>query len=256
MASLCINFRFTAVLLIHVMWVTNTFSQSIIHIENHRLAAKGLGFSGTIETTLNFIQNINDIFQTQNNAQLQYTVNDYSFLSISSFNQTILNGRNIVNEGFQHLRLTFKPRRILSYDGFVQGQFNEIILIKNRYLVASGLRTRIWESDSLRWYSGTLFMREVENELTGITNHHWRISQYLSLGGTIKNGISFDFIGYYQPDIMNFKDFRTSAEITFEFNWSKRWGIRLIHSLFHDSNPPESIRSTFYNFRNGIALKL
>ncbi|MDQ3193336.1 MAG: hypothetical protein M3Q58_17265 [Bacteroidota bacterium] len=48
------------------------FAQQIIHIENKHLAHKENGFSGNAEFSANFVQNINNIFQSVNSFQVKY----------------------------------------------------------------------------------------------------------------------------------------------------------------------------------------
>lgn len=231
------------------------WSQSIIHIENRRLAAVDTGFTGTAEMSANFIQNINDIFQTVNAAQIQYSSNPVSLISLSTYNLTVFNGNNIVNEGFQHFRFQYKHRTRLFFEAFSQYQFNEIIKINSRYLNGLGMRYKAINRDSVKFFSGTVLMREIENETTGIQNKHWRLSQYLSFGFPITPQIFVDIISYYQPDIVNFKDFRSSTEAIFDLRISRRLSLRLVHSLFYDTKPPEGIRTMFYNFRNGFSYR-
>ncbi len=231
------------------------FAQSIIHVENRRMAATDNGLSGTIELSANFIQNINDIFQTANAAQIQYVKDKWSFLSLSMYNLTVFNRSNIVNEGFTHLRAVKTLNKKLALEGFVQGQFNEIIKIKYRHLVGTGLRIKLFDRDSLRFFSGSIVMGENEMEATGILNNHLRLSQYFSVAFPIKQLINIDLIAYFQPDLLHLNDFRTSAEAIVDFKLTRKLQFRLVHSLFYDSKPPETIRNTFYNFRNGLIYR-
>ncbi len=231
------------------------FAQSIIHVENRRMAATDNGLSGTIELSANFIQNINDIFQTANAAQIQYVKDKWSFLSLSMYNLTVFNRSNIVNEGFTHLRAVRTLNKKLALEGFVQGQFNEIIKIKYRHLVGTGLRIKLFDRDSLRFFSGSIVMGENEMEATGILNNHLRLSQYFSVAFPIKQLINIDLIAYFQPDLLHLNDFRTSAEAIVDFKLTRKLQFRLVHSLFYDSKPPETIRNTFYNFRNGLIYR-
>jgi hypothetical protein len=231
------------------------YSQQIIHIENKRMAAKEDGFSGNAEFSANFVQNVNNIFQSVNNSQLQYRKGDNSWLLLNGFNYTVLNGRKIVNDAFGHLRYNRKINELITAEAFIQGQYNEIIKIKSRYLAGTGLRFKVIEKEKIRMYFGSLYMREHEEEHTDIINNHHRISNYLSVGFPITEHITVDFISYYQPDVFNVSDYRLTGEAIIEMRLNKRVAFRFAHSLFYDSRPPVDIKNMFYNFRNGLKLE-
>lgn len=231
------------------------FSQSIIHIENKRLAGVDTNFSGTIELSANFVQNVNDIFQTVNKAQIQYAKEKFSFLSMSSYNLTVFNKSRIVNEAYQHFRFGRKIKERVWSESFMQGQYNEIIKIHSRHLLGTGLRYTVLNKDSIRFFSGTIIMGEHEIETSRKLNRHLRLSQYFSIGFPIGKVMTFDFISYFQPDLLNLSDFRTSGEAIFDIHITKKLSFRMVHSLFYDSDPPDEIRNMFYNFRNGLTFR-
>ncbi|MBA3899894.1 MAG: DUF481 domain-containing protein [Bacteroidetes bacterium] len=227
-------------------------AQQVVHVENKRMSFKNQGFSGTFDMSANFVQNINDIFQTANGAQVQYIKNNTSLLSVSSLNLTVFNESKIVNDGFQHLRYNYKMNKTVTAEAFLQGQYNEVIKIRSRFLAGIGPRFTIISKDSLRLFIGSLYMYEMEEETTDLKNRHHRTSTYVSFGFPLAKAITVDFIGYFQPDMMNVSDFRASVEAIVELKISKRMGFRLAHGFFHDSKPPAGIRRNFYNFRNGL----
>jgi hypothetical protein len=229
-------------------------AQQVIHIENKRMCTKEDGFSGNAEVAANFIQNVNNIFQSTAISQMQYKKGSKSFLLLSGFNYTLFNKKKIVNDAFGHLRFNQKITEIITAEAFIQGQYNEIIKIESRYLAGAGFRFKLIEKEKVKLFVGSLYMRERETELTDRVNLHHRISNYASIGFPITEQITIDFISYYQPDIQNPADFRISGEAIMEMRLNKKLSFRFAHSLFRDSNPPEGIRKTFYNFRNGLKL--
>jgi hypothetical protein len=230
-------------------------AQQIVHIENETLAATEQGFKGNIGLQANFIQNINDIFQTFNTAQLSYVKNKNSIISLTNQNLNIFNGGRIVNDGFQHFRYNRKVSNNFIIEAFTQAQFNEIIKIKFRALNGIGPRLNIIDNDSsqTRLLFGVSYMYEYEEETyINIINRAHRMNSYVSLGFNIGKYAKVDIIAYYQPDFAQWNDFRTSVEATIDFKISERLSFRLQHNLFYDSRPPMEIRKTFYNFRNGL----
>jgi hypothetical protein len=238
-----------------LFWAFNSFlavSQSIVHIENKRMLHGDKPFRGNVELGLNLVQNINEIFQTNNNSQLHYYFKKHNLMSLNAFNLNMVNKNRIVSDGFQHFRYGYKITERLTYEAFTQIQYNEIVKIQSRYLNATGGRFKIADKDSIRLFFGSLYMFEREQETTGKLNFHHRLSNYLSFGTRLANNLHLDLMTYYQPDMANFSDFRFSGEGILEMQFNKRLGFRIISSWFYDSSPPEGIRRTFYTFRNSL----
>lgn len=231
-------------------------AQSVVHTENSRLEGVKEGITGSIDFNLNFVQNINDVFQSNLNSQFQYKKGNHSILSLGAINLTVFNGSNILNDGLKHFRYGRKINERITAEVFTQAQYNEIIKIKGRYLNGFGPRFSVLKSDSLKLFVGTLYMYEYEEETTGIINNHHRMSSYISTGWQASKAVHFDLIGYYQPDLTNFIDFRVSSEITMEIKVSRRLSYRVALAYFYDAKPPEEIRNVFYNFRNGLKFTL
>jgi putative salt-induced outer membrane protein YdiY len=64
-----------------------------------------------------------------------------------------------------------------------------------------------------------------------------------------------NLIGYYQPDIENFSDFKLSAETVVSVRLRNNLLLSLVYNLAHNSRPPEGIRKTLFSFRNGLRLE-
>ncbi len=243
--------------LITILIVMNcsSYAQQVIHIENQTLAGVGDGFAGNISIQANFIQNINDIFQTFNTMQLSYIRDKNSVISLTNQNLNVLNGNRIVNDGFQHFRYNRKITKLLTFEAFTQAQYNEIIKIKMRTLNGLGPRFNVRNRDTsdTRLLIGVLYMYEYEEETEkNIINRAHRLSNYVSFGFKIGKYATFDIIAYVQPDILYWSDFRTSIEATIDLRISERLSFRMLHNYFYDTRPPSGIRPAFYNFRNGL----
>lgn len=231
------------------------YCQQIIHIESKKLAAIDSGFTGNIVANVNFIQNINDIFQTNNLVQVQYTQKQHSIISLTSHNLTILNRNRIVNDGFQHIRYNYRINNFITPEAFVQFQYNRIIKIDFRSLVGLGPRFSVLKytkKENERLFIGTAYMYEYEEESTDIINRNHRWSTYISYGRPIKEILEIDLITYFQPALNNWNDIRGSVEALIKIKITEKLLFELRQSIFYDTNPPEDIRNIFYNFSNGL----
>ncbi len=236
---------------------TNLFSQQIVHIENRRLAADKQGWSGDININMSFIQNQNDIFIMNNNLKVQYAQNKHSVISLTENNFQRINKTGFVNDGFQHFRYNYKYTDNVTYEAFQQLQYNDVLKMKFRSLTGTGPRFTVVNNDSLktRLFIGMLYMFEYEEETTGKINRAHRNSNYVSFGFPIGQNVTIDMISYYQPDIFNFSDFRFSAQGIMEIRVTGNLSYLLALNYIHDAVPPEGIRNTYYNFRNGLRYR-
>lgn len=233
-------------------------SQSVVHAESGRLKADMQGFSGNIEMGLNFVQNINNVFSSQNASQFQYVSKRHIFTSLNALNLTVFNEARILNDGFQHLRYGNTINKKIRWEGFLQAQYNEIIKISGRYLAGTGPLFKIIDADqdSVNLYYSTAYMLEYEEETTGVINRHQRWNNMLSVNWPISKKVDLSLISYYQPDLTNFKDFRISSEISLKINIIKRLNLKYSMALFYDTKPPEEIRNIFYNIKNTLSFDL
>ena len=126
-------------------------------------------------------------------------------------------GQSFVNQGSQHLRYNYKLLENITWEAFVQSQYNSIAKIQFRGLTGIGPRLKLLGLEKYRLYVGTLVMYEHEelDEETLIINRDWRASSYLSLSFFPTDNITFVSTTYYQPVLNDFKDYRIASENSF-----------------------------------------
>jgi hypothetical protein len=245
------------ILLFFFLLCSKIFAQQIVHIENRRLAADKQGWSGDVNINMSFIQNQNDIFIMNNNLKVQYVQKKHSIISLTENNFQRVNKTGFINDGFQHFRYNYKYTENITCEAFQQFQYNDVLNMKFRSLTGTGPRFTVFNNDSLktRLFIGMLYMFEYEEESTGKINRAHRTSNYVSFGFPIGKNITIDLIAYYQPDIFNPDDFRFSSQGTLEIRINNKLSFMLSQNYIHDANPPEGIRNTYYNFRNGLRYR-
>lgn len=212
-------------------------------------------FIGSLDIGLNFIRNVNDILQTNNNANLHYYYQKHHLMSLTAYNLNMVNGKRFISDGYQHFRYGYKISDVFTFEYFTQLQYNDIIKLKSRYLNAAGGRVKIIDKDSIRLFVGSLYLFEREMETTPKLNLHHRLSNYISFGTHLTNNLNFDLMIYYQPDINKINDYRFSGEGVLEMQFTRRLGFRVIGSWFYDSYPPVGVRNAFFSFRNALRYK-
>lgn len=243
-----------------VLFFISLFSrgQSVVNTESNRLDTLKNGISGNIELGLNFVQNINNVFQTQNSSQFQWNKKKHSVMSFNALNLTVFNDSKVLNDGVQYLRYSYHLKDFLDIETFGQAQYNEIIKIRGRYLMGMGSRLHIFDSDkdSVKLHLSVHYMREYEEETTGIINRHHRLNNVLAFGWPINDKVGLNVIAYYQPDMQKFKDFRFSSEASIQIKILERLTFKYSMAWFYDENPPEEINRIFYNIRNTLLFEI
>ena len=114
--------------------------QSVVNTESNRLDTLKNGIKGNIQLSLNFVQNTNNVFQTQNSSLFQWNKNKHSVMSFNALNLTVFNDSKVLNDGVQYLRYSYHLNDYLDIETFGQAQYNQIIKIKGRYLMGLGGR--------------------------------------------------------------------------------------------------------------------
>jgi hypothetical protein len=249
------RFLFFAALFLSSLFAS---AQSVVNTESNRLDTLKNGLKGNIELSLNFVQNTNNIFQTQNSSLFQWNKNKHSLKSFNALNLTIFNDSKVLNDGVQYLRYSYHLTDFFDVETFGQAQYNQIIKIRGRYLMGLGGRLHIFdpEEDSVKLHLSVHYMREYEEETTERINRHHRLNNVLSFGWPINDKIDLNMIAYYQPDMQDFKDFRFSSEASIQIKILKRLTFKYSMAWFYDENPPEGINRVFYNIRNTLMFEI
>lgn len=198
------------------------------------------------------------------NGQVEFTNGHSKWMFLSGYGLTRFTDidtpgavpKNFNNAQFAHFRYNRTLNKQLTWEAFVQEQWDEIHEIDLRLLVGSGPRIELVQKDSSQSFLGFLLMYELENNSPAEfveRNRDWRLSTYLSAGFTFRN-VAINHISYYQPLIDKFQDYRINSESSIHVQVDKRLSFRTSFTLIFDSRPPATVRQTRYNFLSGFSL--
>ena len=260
--------------LIQIIFLQASFAQ-LVNIEKQRKNIKN-GLQGSIDFSLNSIQNSKNITQFSNDISIQYTHNHNTILILNDITllriKDNLEHYDLINKNFQHIRYnyTFKKPACLTYEFFVQNQQNKIRFINERFLVGTGLRIRMLKTTSLTFYIAPLAMFEYEQLSDSLKNFSRMIKGDFYVSGNVKiaDRISLSHVTYYQPALANlggtikleqFKDFRLYSETNLAFTIIKNFlEYSLDLMLSYDSRPPVELKNhpLFYTIENKLTIKI
>ncbi|RMG54432.1 MAG: DUF481 domain-containing protein [Bacteroidetes bacterium] len=185
-------------------------------------------------------------------------VGDYARTRLQSDDAGSILVKNIRNEGFVHLRYNYRFQPWLTWEAFVQSQFNEIQAMRYRQLQGTGPRFRLIDRDSVHVFLGTLYMFEYEETTDGtpfMFHRDHRLSSYLSAGFAFSPTASLNHVTYFQPRLDQWSDFRLSSESILSVALTTHIQLNVSFNLVYDTQPPLGIPRTMYNLSNALALR-
>ncbi len=247
---------FTAPLTLSILLLAFSFNldAQLVNVEKSRKEARP-GFQGHIDLNMMLTKNTKQIFEAGTSALLQYTRDKHTILLLNNIGLMRLEGDNLINNGFQHLRYNFSPGSGFAVlEIFTQHQYNSIRLLQRRFLLGGGPRFRIFESGDMGIYIAPLVMYEQEllNDDDNSRTDKFKGDLYVSLTYSLDERINFSHTTYYQPDFAIMKEFRLSSETGLELKFNESFSFLVTYNLAYDSDPPAGIPELFYTLRNGI----
>jgi hypothetical protein len=245
--NLCLTFLLIIICNIEI-------SAQVINVEKSRKKLKP-GFQGELGLNLMLTQNTRQIFEIGNVSQLQYNRNRHTTLLLNTINLMRVEGEDLINNGFQHIRYNYSLREgFTTLEAFTQHQYNSIRLLQRRILLGGGPRFRIYESENFGFFVAPLVMFEQEllndddNTQTDKIKGDLIVSSIYALDERIK----FSHTTYYQPEIARFSDYRVFSETALEMKFNTSFTFVFSFNLSYDSDPPMDIPGLFYTLKNGI----
>lgn len=169
------------------------------------------------------------------------------------------------NRGFIHLRSSYQIFDYLYGELFLQKEFNEFILLKDRNLFGITSRIQIINeiiqidsTEKLEIYTFLGLGAMIENEELKTKPRKettvGRLTSYFSLGVNISPNLLIKSITYYQPRFSDDKDYRLLNESSLNIKINQNLTFRTSLRLRYDSDPPEKVKPRDLNLLNGIQI--
>ncbi len=227
----------------------------IVNMESQRYHTDTTGWAGTVGGDFALTNYGQKVYSINANAHLQYKTKKSLYLFLGGYG--FLKGDNLsfVDNSFVHLRYNYKLTKILRWEAFTQLQQNAITKIQFRYLVGTGPRFKLLESQKIKLYLGILPMFEIEQELENPQQvRDWRCSNYLSLTILFNKQTEFISTTYYQPVLFDIGDYRLFNQSSFNIKASKTISVAIKWNYQYDASPPAGVPADTYNLSTGIEI--
>ncbi|MFO7978631.1 MAG: DUF481 domain-containing protein [Bacteroidales bacterium] len=226
----------------------------LVNIEKDRKEQKE-GFQGNAALSLTLTKNTTSIFQISNQINLQYHKDPHTVLFLNNIGLMQVDGDNLINNGFQHLRYNYEVTDdLLTLEAFTQHQYNTIRLLQRRFLLGAGPRLKVLEGESVAIFLAPLVMYEYEQLSNDQQTQTRKFKGDLYFSGSLQLGerLFFSHTTYYQPDFAAFSEFRLASDTSLDVKISNRFSLQVAFDYLYDSHPPQDVPNTFYTLRNGL----
>lgn len=238
-----------------VLISTYSFSQ-IVNIENKRFLNDTNGWVGNTDFSFVLIQNTQQVMQFSNTLRLQYQKNRSRFLLLNDINFVKAGNNDFVNAGFQHFRYSYKASKHITFEAFMQTQYNPVLKLDFRYLVGVGPRLKLLKKEKARVYFASLYMYEYDDIVgEAVSLYEHRLSSYLTCTFDLTKHIEFVSTVFYQPNLQDVSDYRIANDSQLEFLINKHLAFKSGFNLLYDTKQPIGIPNLVYTFRNTLSIK-
>jgi hypothetical protein len=228
----------------------------VINIESYRIRTDTAGWAGSGDVSV-YLAKYNDaVVSFLTNLQLQYKQGKSLFLFLTDVQSVQADEERFVSSGFQHVRYNYKIKDKFTWEAFLQAQYNAPLSIDWRFLAGTGPRFKLYGTDKFRLYIATLYMYELEQN-TGVENpvNANRLSSYISFTLATNENYSLTSTTYYQPNLVDFDDYRLSTAMSFKAYFGKYGYMKLNYSLLDDKAPAAGVPETTYNLSGGLGIE-
>ena len=227
----------------------------VINIESKRFLKDTNGFIGKTDVNFNINQNTSQVISLGITIHSQYVHNRQRVLAIGDLAFIKAGKKDFVNSGYQHFRYNYKISKVLTWEAFVQAQYNRILLLDRRYLAGTGPRFKLIKKSYFRAYAAVLYMYEYQSQNSEtIVKYNNRISNYITVSLSV-NRLEFTSTTFYQPNTGNLKDYRIANDSAFEVFISNHFNFRVGFNLLYDTRQPVGIPALTYILKNGLTFK-
>ena len=247
------------------LFVLSTNAKGQVNIETLRRLDSKPGWYNNITLSLTYQSGNTDLLRFKSSLRSDYWFDKYHTFGIATLQQGKQGGKLYTDKGFIHLRGARSIIEHLGVEIFLQKQFNESILLRDRNLAGGGLRISALKQRTDKKNTGVNLYLGIggmwENETINDKGHGEvetniiRSTNYISAAWRIDKRFTVVVTGYYQPYTRRFSDFRVLSESRLEFHVTKTVSINTRLNIRYDSEPPTDVEAHDLEIVNGLSYQ-
>lgn len=255
------NIRVLSLLIILTVFLSAGPSASqVVNVERYRTADDTLtSLAGALGAGLTISKNITRIVRLTNSADLTYNTRFHEFLIVGRNSLLRVEGENVLNDGYLHLRSVFYRHNALAPEFFLQAQYNQDWGMKRRGLAGAAVRIRFTQTKNFRAFASTGLMLENElwvDEQKGLRTERTLVKSTTSINlrGRVTESMEVAAITYYQARPVNIHKPRFTSDVQLRFRISENLRFVFQFVSTYDSDPP--FRSTDFIYHINHLLEV
>ena len=162
----------------------------------------------------------------------------------------------ITNKGFIHLRTTKNVVTNYQMEVFTQYEFNEFLLLNDRYLLGTGLRIGLQKSELINTYLGIGLMVEEETYNLDIDNEKslLRSTNYIKSNILLSSNIDLSNTCYFQIASDDLNDYRILYDGRLDFHLNELFAFSIEINYRYDNDPHGGLGSSYMQISNGVSF--
>ena len=233
-----------------------------VNTESMRSEENRFGFSSQFSLDVGYEKANSEVLDLVAEYRLDYIKqgNFHSFMVINLENgyekENDLPKNIITNKGFAHLRTTKDLFTNYQMEVFTQYEFNEFLLLNDRYLLGSGLRIGINKSKLTNTHLGIGLMVEKENYNIDEENDKklLRSTNYIKNNIALSSNIDLSNTVYFQIASSDFNDYRILYDggLNFQVNDVIAFSTELNYR--YDNDPQGDLGNSYVQVSNGVLI--
>lgn len=240
--------------------VTSSVGQ-VINVERHRISADTVNvLTGGFGVGFNVSQNKSRILRINTSADITYISRKHDYIILGKNNFLRVEGNNVLNDGFIHLRSVLFRDNTIAPEIFLQAQYNLDWGLKRRALAGANIRIRLSEHNNFSafistglmyeneiWEAAEVNLREVFNVLKSTTS--------INIRGRLAQNFDIAAISYYQAVPSSFFEPRFTSDWQLRFSISEN--LRFVFQFIstYDADPRLHAVDFIYNINNMIEVR-
>ena len=254
-------------LIFYVLFFSFLYNSALAQVNTETLRKVEMqnGWYGMLSSSLGYQSGNSEYLQFKSGVRVDFLHNKYYSFLVFNYNRGSQAKKLFLNNAFVHLRGTYVFNKNLILEVFGQTEFDDFIKLKDRKLLGSGLRIRLFKTDkfpndksSLRFFLGLGGMWEKEelDDQETIITEIFRTTNYISFYWKIDERVTFNVINYYQRSLNDFADYRVLLESNLGFYLTKSIIFTASIEYRYDSLPPSGVKNYDFELNNGISVTL
>lgn len=211
---------------------------------------------------------LNTVVTLSSDANVVYLSEDNSYMCINHINLVTASGSKLVSEGYSHLRFNFNRKHFISYEPFLQLQydlgrgldvrklggftFRSDLRSVEKFVLAfnTGImyENEIWRGEVLRFETDTSKTRAQTKFLKSTSNMSVKIG--------IGKNITLFSIAYYQARFNKFFQPRLITDVQLKFSFNRFIAFAIGFSSTFDALPIVDKNNFVFTFSNSLVIKI